>query len=143
LAHVIERIGLAMAGASCGVIVAAYLSNAGIEVLDPFGLALAMTAFGTIGFYLGIDIPPPPRTRQPDLAEAPAAQKADPTELLSAAGTLIAAAAALVSVCIIVFDAVLPHIWTIIIGFCWVFGVTMQIAAGTIARLRKVDPTIG
>jgi hypothetical protein len=132
-----------MAGASCGVFVAAYVSKAGIEVLDPLGLALALTVVGAIGFYLGIDIPPPPHARQNELYAVPAVQRADSAERLSAAGTLAAAMAALVSVYIIVFDAPLRPIWIIVIGFCWLFGVTMQIAAGTIARLRKADPAVG
>jgi|SRR3981081_1551314 hypothetical protein len=104
-AHVIERIGLAMAGASCGVYVAAYVSNTGIGVLSPFEFVFAMIAYGSLGFYLGIDIPPPPRSCQLDLSEATAVQKADPTELLSAAGIFVAAAAALVSVYLIALDA--------------------------------------
>jgi hypothetical protein len=48
-----------------------------------------------------------------------------------------------VSVYFIALDAPLRPIWTIVIGVCWLFGVTMQIAAGMIARLRKVDPAIG
>jgi uncharacterized membrane protein len=143
-AHVVERIGLAMTGASCGVFVAAYVFNtAGVEIVDPVTFACVMLVYGAIGFYLGIDIPPLPRTQQPDLSDAPAAEKADPTEVLSAAGTIIAATASLVSVYVLVFDAVLPRVWAIVIGFCWLFGVTMQIGAGMNARLRKADPTIG
>ena len=54
LAHVVERTGLAMAGAMCGTFVAAYLTRAGI---DSIGFIAAMILVGIIGFYLGIDIP--------------------------------------------------------------------------------------
>ena len=55
--HVIERSGLAMAGAMCGTFVAAQLSKTEVTLFDSFGFIVAMVLIGTVGFYLGIDIP--------------------------------------------------------------------------------------
>lgn len=55
-AHVFERIGLAMAGAACGLFVGAYV-GAAIPQLTTQGFLLLMMLLGAIGFYLGIDTP--------------------------------------------------------------------------------------
>ena len=61
-----------------------------------------------------------------------------PAELLSAIGTFLATTGAFVSVCIIVVDSD-PHVaWTIAIWGCWLIGVTLQIIAGAIARVRAL-----
>jgi hypothetical protein len=125
--HLMERIGLAMIGASCGLFVAAYLSRAGIEVLCSVGVIFAVTACGAVGFYLGIDIPPRP----------PFAWKPDAAELLSATGTFLAAAAALISVCSIVIDADPLSLETLAIGAGWTLGLAMQVTAGVIGRIRS------
>src|SRR5258706_3472445 len=71
VAHVIQRIGLAMAGALCGLFVAALMLRANIDLFDSFGLAFAMMLFGLIGFYLGIDTTPPPsRASRFDILDA-------------------------------------------------------------------------
>ena len=57
VAHVVERIGLAMSGAMCGTFVAAYLERASIAIFDSIGFIMSMILIGIIGFYLGIDIP--------------------------------------------------------------------------------------
>ena len=65
-AHVTERVGLAMAGASGGLFVAAGVSHASTEILQSIGIVFAMIALGAVGFYLGIDVPssnPNNRTR--------------------------------------------------------------------------------
>ncbi len=57
IAHVLERVGLAMMGASGGLFVAVLLAKVGIEVLTfPVG-TFAIMIYGAIGFYLGIDLP--------------------------------------------------------------------------------------
>jgi hypothetical protein len=127
-AHVVERVGLAMAGASCGLFVAAHLGRTGIEILTSLAAIFAMTAYGAIAFYLGIDIPP----------HAALAGKTDPAEILSAIGTFLATIAAFISVFIIVADEDPDMAWTISIGACWLIGVTLQIVAGAIARTRAV-----
>ena len=55
-AHVLERIGLAMAGAACGVFVGAHVGSA-IPALTTQGILLLMMLLGAVGFYLGIDTP--------------------------------------------------------------------------------------
>jgi hypothetical protein len=78
-AHILERIGLAMAGASCGLFVSAHVARTGSEVVASPTAFFAMTFFGALGFYLGIDIPP----------HTALAGKVDAAELLSAIGTSI------------------------------------------------------
>ena len=58
-AHVLERLGLAMAGAASGLFVAALVGTSN-AVLTNQGFLLAMMLGGAIGFYLGIDTPPLP-----------------------------------------------------------------------------------
>jgi hypothetical protein len=118
-AHIIERIGLALAGASYGLFVAAHVGS-NFEVLATTTAVLAMTCFGAIGFYLGIDIPP----------HASLVGKADPAELFSAIGTFLAASAAFASVYSIVVETDAHGIWTMIVWSCWLIGVTFQIVAG-------------
>jgi hypothetical protein len=57
-------------------------------------------------------------------------------ELLSAAGTFLAAVAAVVSVSSIVLDETARPSTAVLIIFAWVIGATMQIAAGISARMR-------
>jgi hypothetical protein len=64
-------------------------------------------------------------------------------ELLSATGTLLATMAALVSVYVIVFDEVLPLMWTLVVEFWWLLGIMMQTGAGVIARRRVARQAVG
>ena len=65
------------------------------------------------------------------------ARKIDAAELLSAVGTFLAALTAFVSVGVIVLREDPHHgFWTAMIMAGWVVGVTMQIIAGAIARIR-------
>jgi hypothetical protein len=132
-AHVLERIGLAMAGAACGLFVSAHVGSS-ISLLTSQGFLLIMMLAGAIGFYLGIDTPTLPlhADTEPD---HPAAG-IDAPEFLSAVGTFLATLTAFVSVGIIVLRAD-PHIaWTVLIGIGWTLGIAMQIVAGAIARAR-------
>jgi hypothetical protein len=124
--HVIERLGLAMAGAMCGTFVAAQLTRANGALFDSAGFVAAMVFAGIAGFYLGIDIPHPARARS----------RADVVELLSAIGTFLAAIAALISVYAFVFDEALSGVSTIAVASWWLLGVAMQVAAGAIGRVR-------
>ena len=139
-AHVFERSGLALAGGSCGLFVAAQVARTNIDLLGSGGAILAMMVYGAAGFYLGIDLPPPP----PHPVELPLrrmlASRADAVELLSAAGTFLAALAAVVSVSDIILDETVGAGTTLVIGFGWGIGATMQIAAGLIARIRSATP---
>jgi hypothetical protein len=127
-AHLLERIGLALAGASCGLFVAAHVGRSSFEMLASIPAILAMTFYGAVGFYLGIDIPP----------HTALAGKTDPAELFSAIGTFLAATSAFISVWSIVVDTEPQMAWTLIVWICWLIGVTLQIVAGAIARLRAL-----
>jgi len=126
-AHVLERVGLAMAGAACGLFVGAYVGSA-IPSLTTQGFLLLMMMLGAVGFYLGIDTPQLPFDE--------AHSHIDAAELLSSAGTLCATLAALASVAVIVLrlDADGELSWLVLLG--WIAGVAMQIVAGAKARMR-------
>ena len=128
-AHVFERIGLAMAGASCGLFVAAHVGSS-ISHLTSQGFLLVMMIAGAIAFYLGIDTPQLPLHGDDD-------PRIDAAELLTSLGTFLATLAAFVSVGIIILREE-PHIaWTWVIFAGWVFGIAMQIVAGAKARMRR------
>jgi hypothetical protein len=136
-AHVLERTGLALTGASCGLFVAAHVGRADIELIGSAGVVLAMMLYGALGFYLGIDLPEvPPNHRLHVLLRNGLGTKADAVVLLSAAGTFLASAAAFVSVSSIVLDETAHAGTAILISTSWAIGATMQIAAGIIARMK-------
>jgi hypothetical protein len=143
-AQVIERIGLAIAGALCGFYVAALVARANIEAINSVGVLFSVVLYGSIGFYLGTNIPSlPSGTARRAASESGSAPRTNPIALASATGTLLAAFAALVSVYMIVFDEVPPVIWNIGIGFWWMLGVLLQLAAGTAARLGRFRAATG
>ncbi|MBR0785597.1 hypothetical protein [Bradyrhizobium iriomotense] len=127
-AHVFERVGLAMAGAACGLFVGAYVGSA-IAPLTTQGFLLMMMLLGAVGFYLGIDTP--------QLPFDDAHSSIDAAEFLSSAGTLCATLTALASVAVIVLRLDPHMVWTWLALFGWTAGVAMQIVAGTKARMRK------
>ena len=135
-AHVLERLGLAMAGAASGLFVAAHVGSS-IAALTSQAFLLVMMLGGATGFYLGIDTPPlrfHPTNGQPSTDGR--STKIDAAEFLSAVGTFLAASTAVASVFLIILRHD-PHIaWTAMIMAGWVGGVTMQIVAGAIARYR-------
>ena len=135
-AHVLERLGLAMAGAACGLFVAA-LVGPSFEVLTSQGFLLVMMVGGAIGFYLGIDTPPLPFHPASGPASNGGTGKIDSTELLSAIGTFLTTISAFASVGAIVLRYNLHIAWTTVVMAGWVVGVTMQIIAGAIARTRR------
>jgi hypothetical protein len=57
VAHVVERSGLAMAGAMCGTFVAAQMSKVNVALFGSMGFAVWTVLIGMLGFYLGIDTP--------------------------------------------------------------------------------------
>jgi hypothetical protein len=136
-AHVLERLGLAMAGAASGLFVAAVVGTS-VAALTTQAFLLLMMMAGAVGFYLGIDTPTLAFHRHADQAsDDGSGGKIDAAEFLSAVGTFLAAASAFASVGVIVFRHN-PHIvWTWMIMAGWVIGVTMQIIAGSIARFRR------
>jgi hypothetical protein len=135
-AHVLERIGLAMAGASSGLFVGAHVGSS-FAALTSQGFLVVMMVGGAIGFYLGIDTPPLAfHGSNGEPSKGSSVGKIDAAEFLSAAGTFLATLTAFLSVSVIVFREN-PHIfWTIMIMLGWVVGLIMQIIAGTIARTR-------
>jgi hypothetical protein len=135
-AHVLERFGLAMAGAASGLFVGVLVGTS-IALLTSQAFLLFMMIGGAVGFYLGIDTPPLPFHAPDD----PTSHEGwigniDSPELLSAVGTFLAAFSAFASVGVIVLRHD-PHIaWAWMIMGGWSIGVAMQIVAGAIARLR-------
>ena len=128
-AHLFERIGLAMAGASCGLFVSAHVGSS-IGALTSQAFLLVMMVAGAIAFYLGIDTPQLPFHGDDD-------PKIDAAELLPSVGPFLAPLTAFFAVGIIILREE-PHIactWAIFIG--WVLGISMQIVAGAKARMRK------
>jgi hypothetical protein len=137
-AHVLERTGLALTGASCGLFVAAHVGKANIDLIGSAVTVLAMMFYGGAGYYLGIDLPPAPADHHMHLPlRHGLGSKWDTVELLSAAGTFLAAVAAVVSVSSIVLDETARAGTALAISAAWAIGTTMQIAAGVIARWRS------
>ena len=133
-AHILERSGLALAGAACGVFVAAHVGSS-VPLLTTQGFLAVMMLSGALGFYLGIDTPQLPF--HPHDEVSPAEPKIDTAEFLSAVGTFLATLTAFFAVAIIILRED-PHIaWTSLIMLGWIIGVIMQIVAGAIARLRS------
>lgn len=130
-AHILERVGLAMAGATSGLLVGTEVGSS-IAALTSQAFLIIMMIVGAVGFYLGIDTP--------QLAFHPsnegADQKIDTAEFLTAVGTFLATLATFISIGAIVFREN-PHVsWNILILAGWVVGLVMQIVAGAIARTR-------
>lgn len=141
-AHLLERTGLALTGASCGLFVAAHVGRANIDLIGSAATVLAMMIYGAAGFYLGIDLPPaPPDHRMHLPLRHGIGSRADAVELLSAAGTFLAAVAAVISVSSIVLDETANAGTALLISFGWFIGATLQIAAGIVARTRKDTST--
>jgi hypothetical protein len=137
-AHVLERTGLALTGASCGLFVAAHVGRADIDLIGSTAAVLGMMLYGAAGFYLGIDLPAaPPDHRMHLPLRSGLGSRADAMELLSAAGTFLAAVAAVVSVSSIVLDETARPGTAVLISLGWALGATMQIGAGIIARSRS------
>jgi hypothetical protein len=128
-AHVLERIGLAMAGAACGLFVAAHVGSA-VSALTSQGFLLVMMLIGAIGFYIGIDTPQLAFHGDDD-------PQIDAAEFLSAVGTFCATLAAFISVGIIILRSEPDITWTWLIMMGWVAGISMQIVAGAKARYRR------
>jgi hypothetical protein len=128
-AHFLERIGLAMAGAACGLFVSAHVGSS-IPALTSQGFLLLMMIVGAIGFYLGIDTPQLPFHGEDD-------PKIDAAEFLSAVGTFLATLTAFAAVGIIILREEPRIAWTYLIGIGWILGVAMQMVAGAKARMRR------
>ena len=140
-AHVFERIGLALAGGSCGLFVAADVARVEVGVLSSPLAILAIMLYGAAGFYLGIDLPPAAPDQRVPLPLKRNLSSRDAVELLSAAGTFLAAVAAVASVSGIVLDEAVRTGTARVIILAWAIGTTMQIAAGIMVRMRTEAST--
>src|SRR5437016_11403083 len=102
-AHLIERIGLAAIGSSCGLYVAAGLMRRGNELSGSVWIVLLMMLYGAFSFYVGIDLPRRSARRSASIQR----QRWSPdtaVEILSAVGVFLAAITSFVSVGIIILD---------------------------------------
>ena len=123
-----------MAGAASGLFVAAHTGSS-ISALTSQAFLLAMMIGGAVGFYLGIDTPQLAfNSGNGDKGNSTA--RIDAAELLTAIGTFCAALAAFASVGVIILREDLHIAWTVLILIGWVLGISMQIVAGAIARMR-------
>jgi hypothetical protein len=136
-AHVLERSGLAMAGAAGALFVGTHVGSNFLQLMSE-GFLIIMMIAGAAGFYLGIDTPPH-RSLELDteVARGWSAGKISATEFLSAVGTFLAALTAFVSVALIVFGREPRVSSTFLIFAGWLLGTLMQIIAGAIARARR------
>jgi hypothetical protein len=137
IAHVVGRVGLAMAGAMCGTFVAAQLTVADADLFDSAGFVALMVLAGMTGFYLGIDIPRLAGAEKRRIV----ARRVDPVELLSTTGTFLAAIAALISVYAFVFGETPARSFDYMLASWWVLGVLLQMSAGLIGRMRLARVT--
>ena len=131
-AHLIERVGLAAIGGSCGLYVAAALLRRLNELPLSVGIVLLMMFFGAFSFYVGIDLP-----RRSARRSASIQRRWSPdtvVEILSAVGIFLAAIATFASVGIIILDETVSDGWLALIGGGWMTGSSLQVAAGIIAR---------
>src|SRR3954471_980623 len=86
-AHVLERLGLAMAGAASGLFVSALVGSS-ISALTSQAFLLLMMIGGAVGFYLGIDTPQLPFHAPADpRSDGRWDGEIDAAEFLSAVGT--------------------------------------------------------
>jgi lysylphosphatidylglycerol synthetase-like protein (DUF2156 family) len=138
-AQVMERIGLAIMGALCGLFVAAMVAKADIEEINSLGALFSAVLYGSLGFYVGTNIPS--LSSSHTFSNTGSGPKT--IALASAIGTFVAAVAALVSVYMIIFDETPPVIWNVGIGSGWALGVLLQLAAGTVARLGQFSSAPG
>src|SRR3979490_285732 len=118
-AHVLERIGLAMAGAASGLFVGTHVGSS-IAALTSGGFILIMMIGGAVGFYLGIDTPAVAfHASNNEPSKSSASRGIDAAEFLSAVGTFLAALAAFASVAVIVLRHD-PHVyWAMAIMLGW------------------------
>ena len=132
-AQVAETTGFAIMGALSGLYVAALMAKIDIEEINSVGVLLLVTRYGSVGLYLETSLSSlPSGVSHRVLSDS---VRENLFALASATCTLIAALAARVSVYMIVLDESLPIIWNVAIGFWWILGVLLLLAAGTAARL--------
>jgi hypothetical protein len=132
-AHILERIGLAAVGASCGLYVGATLLRQKGGLFESGWIVLLTMLYGGISCYVGIDLSGNV-ARNPTSSISEEWNGSEPAEIMSAAGTFVAAIAATLSISILVLDQSLPDGLIGFLAGCWVVGSSLQVAAGTMAR---------
>src|ERR1700675_4630608 len=88
-AQVMERTGLAIMGALCGLFVAAMVAKANIEEINSLGALFSAVLYGSLGFYLGTNIPS--LSSSSTFSNPRSGPKTIPIALASASGTFVAA----------------------------------------------------
>lgn len=136
VAHILERIGLAMVGAAGGLYVAVGMMRMENGFFRNEWIVLLMMLYGGFGFYVGIDLPS--RLAQTVKSTRPGEWSfgTDAAAIASGAGTFFAATAVFLSVGIIVFDHIMRDGFSVMVACCWVLGTSVQIAAGAIGRSK-------
>ncbi|MCP3387410.1 hypothetical protein NLM27_01265 [Bradyrhizobium sp. CCGB12] len=136
-AHLLERIGLAAVGATCGLYVGATLLRQKGGLFESGWIVLLTMLYGAVSFYVGIDLSRAV-ARKSILNTSEEYTGSEAVEIMSAAGTFSAAIAAALSVSILVLDQSLPNGLIIFVAGCWMVGSSLQVAAGTMARGYEV-----
>jgi hypothetical protein len=115
--------------------VAVHIARSEVNLIGSGAVIALVMIYGAAGFYLGIDLPPPPEKLR-ELPLRKLGSKADAVKLLSAAGTFLTAIAAVIAVTSIIVDEVARPGGAVAVFLAWLIGLSMQIAAGIIARSR-------
>ncbi|TWA98604.1 hypothetical protein [Bradyrhizobium stylosanthis] len=132
-AHLLERIGLAAIGATCGLYVGATLVRQKDGLLESGWIVLLTMLYGAVSFYVGIDLSRAVARRS--ISNVPEEYNgSEAIEIMSAGGTFGAAIAAALSVSILVLDQSLPDSLIVFVAGCWMVGSSLQVAAGVMAR---------
>jgi len=136
-AHLLERIGLAAIGATCGLYVGATLVRQKDGLFESGWIVLLTMLYGAVSFYVGIDLSRAvARRSMSNVSEEYNGSEA--IEIMSAGGTFSAAIAAALSVSILVLDQSLPDGLIVFVAGCWMIGSSLQVAAGAMARGYEV-----
>lgn len=135
-AHILERIGLAAVGASCGLYVGATLLRQKDGLFESGWIVLITMLYGALSYYVGIDLSGNV-ARRPESSFAEDWNGSESAEIMSAAGTFGAAIAAALSVSILVLDQNLSNGLISLVAGCWAVGSSLQVAAGTMARSHE------
>lgn len=135
-AHILERIGLAAVGASCGLYVGATLLRQKDGPFENGWIVLITMLYGALSYYVGIDLSGNV-ARRPESSISGDWNGSESAEIMSAAGTFGAAIAAALSVSILVLDQNLSNGLISFVAGCWAVGSSLQVAAGTMARSHE------
>jgi hypothetical protein len=103
-------------------------------------MAVALMIFGWTGGFTGVTVA---SSQLAGRERERLSSGGDPSEVLSSVGTFVANVAALIAAWLFLSSAPPTVLGAAAIGFWWLFGVTLQIGAGVLARLRTVEPGIG